>query len=75
MPGDASHSPSAIRMRALRERRRNGLFVVPLHVRDGEIEALIRRGLLDAAARADRWAIACALGKLLDQVLAPSSRV
>ena len=60
---------SAARMRALRERQRAGLVVVDLHVRTGEIDALVRRGLLDPAMRHDRWAIAVALGRLLDQVL------
>ena len=65
---DASHRglPSAGRMRTHRERRRNGLLVVPLHVRTSEIDALVRRGLLAHAMRSDRWAIACAVGRLLE---------
>jgi hypothetical protein len=71
MPGDASVRPSgsAGRMRALPARRRQGLIVVPLHVREAEIAALVRRRLLAPEARHDRWAIACALGKLLDLAL------
>ena len=69
---DASHPRprSGERMRALRERQRKGLVVVPFQIRDSEIHALVRRGLLDAGLRHDRWEIARALGTLLDQVLA-----
>jgi hypothetical protein len=68
-PCDTSHrrAGSAGRMRAMRARRRQGLIVVPLHVREAEIAALVRRRLLAPEARHDRWAIARALGKLLDQ--------
>ena len=54
---DASQTrpASAERMRALRERQRKGLLVVPFQIRDSEIHALVRRGLLDAGLRHDRW--------------------
>ena len=42
--------------------------MIPFEVRDVEIENLIRLELLDAAARADRTAIARALGNLLDRI-------
>ena len=69
--GDVSQLASAStgRMRTHRERRRNGLLVVPLHVRTSEIDALVRRGLLAHAMRSDRWAVACAVGRLLDRRL------
>ena len=69
---DASHrsSPSAGRMRTHRERRRNGLRMVPFEIRESEVDELVRRKLLDPTQRHDRWQIAHALGKLLDRVLA-----
>ena len=56
---------SAARMRLTRERRRDGMRVVPLEARDAEIDGLIRCGLLPADQRGDREAIARAFGVLL----------
>lgn len=61
-------SCSAERMRAMRERRKAGLRVIQLQVRDTEITGLISCRLLAAEDRDDRDAIATALGKLLDAV-------
>lgn len=68
---DTSHSrpTSAERMRALRERRAKALRVIPFEIRDAEVDALIRHGLLAQAGRDDRDAIAAALGRLLDRAL------
>jgi hypothetical protein len=61
-------SPGAERMRAARRRRRDGLRCIPLEIRDGEIEALVKAGVLTPDARNDRAAIAAAMGKLLDRL-------
>ena len=42
---------AAERMRHSRERRRDGMRVIPFEIRDEEIEALVKRGLLDPVAR------------------------
>jgi hypothetical protein len=66
-------------MRKTRERRRNGLRVISLEVRDAAIDELVSRRVLSADAREDRQAIAAALCALVDDVLnvkpsAPLSR-
>ena len=66
---DAQRRAGAERMRATRERRRKGLRIVPFAIRDTEIEALVRRGLLAQKDRDDRHAVAFALGRLLDRML------
>ena len=58
----------AERMRLSRQRRREGMRVVPFEVRDSEIRGLVAHGLLDPAARTNRDAIATALGALLDLI-------
>ena len=67
-PPSEPRSPAADRMRLSRQRRRDGMRVIPFEVRDVEIESLVRLELLDAAARDDRTAIARALGNLLDRI-------
>jgi hypothetical protein len=57
----------AERMALSRRRRRRGLRVIWLEVRDSEIEGLIRAGLLASAERDSRRAIARALGAMLDR--------
>jgi hypothetical protein len=59
---------SAAHMRLTRERRREGMRVVPLEAHDAEIDGLIRCGLLPADRRGDREAIARAFGVLLDRI-------
>ena len=59
------------RVRWHRARRREGLLVIRLEVRNSEVEVLVRRGLLDPAGRSDRLEIARAVGKVLDQVMSP----
>jgi hypothetical protein len=61
-------SPGARRMR---ERRRKGLRIIPFHIRDIEIAALVRLGYVSPDRAADREALAVALGILLDQLPAP----
>jgi hypothetical protein len=55
-------------MRLSRQRRRDGMRVVPFEVRDTEIENLIKLSLLNQEHRTDRAAIARALGTLLDKI-------
>jgi hypothetical protein len=59
---------SAARMRLTRERRREGMRVVPLEAHDAEIDGLIKCGLLPTDQRGDREAIARAFGVLLDLI-------
>jgi|GEM_PF-2290041 len=59
---------AAERMQLSRQRRRDKLRVIPLEVRDDEIEALVRHGLLATDRRSDRNAIARAMGHLLDRI-------
>ena len=65
----ADRSSAAERMRRHRERRQFGLRCVTLQVRDGEIEELIRRGLLKADMRNDVHEIREALYAHLDRTL------
>src|SRR5271157_2612704 len=67
-PQPSQLSPGAERMRAARRRRRDGLRCIPLEIRDDEIEALVKAGLLASDARNDRAVIAAAMGKMLDQL-------
>ena len=64
---DRQRSP-AERIRLSRQRRREGMRIVPFEVRDTEIGGLVAHGLLDPAARTNRDAIATALGALLDRI-------
>ena len=56
----------AERMRLSRQRRRQGLRIVPLAVRDDDVAILVVRGFLAAAKRDNPIAIALAMGELLD---------
>jgi hypothetical protein len=55
-------------MRISRQRRRDGMRIVPFEVRDAEIENLIKLSLLNQEHRNDRAAVARALGTLLDKI-------
>jgi hypothetical protein len=52
-------------MRQSRERRRNGVRIIPIEVKDGGIEILVRKGYLRSEQRNDAEAIKRALGKVL----------
>jgi hypothetical protein len=65
----SSRSAAAERMRAHRQRRRDGLRCFTLEVRQTEIYALIRKGTLKADARNDPYAIRDALYEHLDRTL------
>jgi len=67
-PQPSRLSPSAERMHIARRRRRDGLRCIPLEIRDNEIEAQVKAGLLAADACNDRALIATAMGKLLDRL-------
>jgi hypothetical protein len=62
-------SPAAARMRLYRERRRSGLRCLIIELRETEIDALIRRGLLKSEMRNDTAEIIDALYAHLDQTL------
>ena len=57
------------RMRAHRQRRRDGMRCLTLEIRDGEIDALIRKKMLKADARNDADAIRDALYAHLERTL------
>jgi hypothetical protein len=62
-------SSAAERMRLHRERRRNGMRCLTIELRETEIDALIRRGLLRADMRNDPNAIYEALYAFFDAKL------
>jgi hypothetical protein len=64
-----SPSAAALRLRRHRERRRHGLRCHTLQVREREIDALVRRGLLTAETRNVVREINAAFYKFLDQTL------
>ncbi len=66
---DTSISPAAARMRLYRERRRNKLRCVTIELRDSEIGALVRHGLLKPEARSRPNEIVRALYGFLDRTL------
>jgi hypothetical protein len=65
----ATPSAPALRMRRHRERRRRGLRCVTLQVRDREIDALVRKGLLTAETRNSVHEITMAFYRFLDLTL------
>jgi hypothetical protein len=62
-------SAAAERMRAHRERRRQGLRCFLIELRETEIDALIRKGLLKLETRNDPNAVSAALYAFLDGTL------
>ena len=58
-------------MRRHRERRRDGMRCLRVELRDTEIDALVRKGLLKAEACSDQNAIADALYDYLERTLDP----
>ena len=65
----ASLTPAAERMRRHRERRREGMRCVWLELHETELDALVRKGLLEPALRDDENAIADALYAHLERTL------
>jgi hypothetical protein len=64
----ARRASSAERMRRSRDNRRKGLRFARLYVRDSEVRALIRLGLLPAGEQDNPAALGRALGRLLDRI-------
>ena len=64
-------SPAAERMRRHRERRREGVRCLWVELRETEIDALVRRSLLEPETRHDQNAIADALYGHLERTLDP----
>src|SRR5215211_2920833 len=64
-----ARSDASERMRLYRERRRRGLRCVTIQLRETEIDALIRKGLLRAETRNDQSALRKALHAHLDRTL------
>ena len=62
-------SAAAERMRAHRQRRRDGLRCVTIELRETEIDVLVRKGMLKADARNNQDAIRDALYALLEAQL------
>ena len=64
-----SPTPAAARMRRHRRRRRDRLRCLTIELRETEIDALIRKGLLRPDTRNDPWAVIKALYAYLDHTL------
>lgn len=62
-------SPAADRMRLHRQRRREGLRCLMVELRETEIDALIKKGLLNNETRNDAGAVKEALYAFLDSTL------
>ena len=70
MPSATTSRPTSFhRMRLHRARRSAGLRCLTLEVRESEIAALIRKGLLSPASQKDSTAIRNALYAMLDRQL------
>ena len=65
----APRSTAAERMRAHRQRRRDGLRCLMIELRETEIDALARNGFLKADARNDLRSIEMALYEFLERTL------
>jgi hypothetical protein len=62
---------AAERMARFRERQKAGMRCLTLEIRNSEIAALVRRGLLDSNKSNDRAAIKAAIYVLFEQTLDP----
>ena len=65
----AARSPASERMRRFRQRQRQGLRCLTIQLRETEIDALIRKGLLNAEMRNDPIAVSTALYAHFDRTL------
>jgi hypothetical protein len=65
----AARASAAERMRCSRKRRLRGLRCYILELRDGEIKALVQRGLLSPGERANRNAVTQAMYAFFDRTL------
>ena len=66
---NAPRSAAAERMRLHRQRPKEALRCLTIELRETEVDALIRSGLLKADARNDRLAVVDALYACLDESL------
>jgi hypothetical protein len=66
---DAAPTPGAIRMRRSRKRRCEGLRCLRIEMRETELDALVKRGLLNPETRNNRPAVIAALYSFLEQEL------
>ena len=67
-----ARTPAAERMRLHRERRRRGLRCLTIELRETEVDALIRGGLLEQETRNDRNAVLKALYGHFGRTLEPT---
>jgi hypothetical protein len=65
----ATRTAAAERMRRHRQRRRDGLRCFIIELRETEVDALIRKGLLEAENRRDYDSVQLALYAFLDRAL------
>jgi hypothetical protein len=73
LEGERLPSTAAKRMRLHRERRRQGFRCLTIELRETEIDALIRRGLLKAEMRNDMYSVRKALYEHLDHTFGATS--
>ena len=69
LPDPPSRSPAAERMRRYRQRRRDGMRCFTVEIRETEIDALIRKGLLKQESRNNCNEILHGLYAVLEQAL------
>jgi SOS response regulatory protein OraA/RecX len=67
---DTTTSPAAERMRRSRQRRRDGLRLLRIELRETEIDKLIRSGYLERDGRNDANAVVGALYRVFDRIFA-----
>ena len=65
----AARAKAAARMQRSRDRRSKGMRCYTLELRDEEIAALVRRGLLSPNGQTDRAAVIMAMYEFLDRTL------
>ena len=68
-----ARTPAAERMRLYRERQRRGLRCLMIELRETEVDALIRGGLLEQETRDDRNAVLKALYGHFSRTLGPTA--
>ena len=70
---DNARTPAAERMRLHRDRRRRGLRCLMIELRETDVDALIRVGLLEQGTRNDRDAVLKALYGHFSRTLGPTA--
>jgi hypothetical protein len=73
-PSNPPVSHAAVRMRRYRARRREGLRLVQVLLREREVDALIGSGWLEEQSRNDPNAVIDALHRLFDRVFSRMTR-